>query len=312
MDMNKKRKMRAESNNEKKSQPAGINWFPGHMTRANRKIKEMLPLVDAVAELVDARVPVSSRNPQLLELIADKPRIVLLNKSDMADEKCTVEWIEQYKKQGIRAIAIDCRSGKGVTNFINGTKELLSDKLEYYRSKGMVGKPLRIMVVGIPNVGKSSFINRLAKGARAKVEDRPGVTRGNQWFKIDSELELLDTPGVLWPKFDDPIVGEHLAFTGAIKDTVVDTEYLAVRLVSHLCMDYPQRLAERYKISPNEQPDSYELLCAIGKKRGMLMRGGVVDSERAAIMLLDEFRDGLLGRITVESVSFAGGENAEF
>ncbi|MDO4743121.1 MAG: ribosome biogenesis GTPase YlqF [bacterium] len=289
-----------------------INWFPGHMTRTNRKIKEILPLIDAVAEIVDARVPVSSRNPQLSELIADKPRIVLLNKSDMADEACTRDWIEFYKTQGIKAIAVDCKSGKGVGNFINGTKELLSDRLEHYRAKGMVGKPLRIMVVGIPNVGKSSFINRMSKGSKAKVEDRPGVTRGNQWFKIDNELELLDTPGVLWPKFEDHIVGEHLAFTGAVKDAVVDIEHLAVRLVSFLGKNYPEKLKQRYKISFDEQFDSYELLCIIGKKRGMLMRGGVVDSERAAIMLLDEFRDGLLGRITVESVSFMGEDNAEF
>ena len=211
-----------------------IQWFPGHMAKTKRKIAEILPLIDGVAEVIDARIPISSRNPDILEIVGDKPRVILLNKCDMADEKVTEEWITYFKKQGITAIPIDCKSGKGLNSFKTTVKERLRDKLEGYKAKGMAGKPLRIMVVGIPNVGKSSFINRISGKTSAKVENRPGVTRGNQWFTIDKELELLDTPGVLWPKFDDNTVGEHLAFTGAVKDGVVDIELLAVRMLERI------------------------------------------------------------------------------
>ena len=278
-----------------------IQWFPGHMAKTRRKIKECLPLVDAVAEIVDSRIPVSSRNPDLAGIISGKPRIILLNKCDMADEKITERWINYYKSQGVIALPLDCKSGKGVGGFIKSTKVLLADNLKRYREKGMVGKPLRIMVVGIPNVGKSSFINKMAKNNKARVEDRPGVTRGNQWFRIDKELELLDTPGVLWPKFEDKTVGEHLAFTGAVKDNVVDIEFLAMRLLEYLANAYPSLLEERYKLNPTEFQDYYDLLCEVGKKRGMMMRGGVVDTERAAVYVLDEFRSGKLGRITIEA-----------
>lgn len=277
-----------------------IQWFPGHMKKTERKIKEQLSLIDAVAEIVDARIPISSRNPALSEIISGKPRIILLNKCDMADENKTSAWIKNYKKQGIFALPIDCKSGKGVKNFISTTKEMLKDTLVKYHEKGMVGKPLRVMVVGIPNVGKSSFINRIAGNIKAKVEDRPGVTRGNQWFRIDKDLELLDTPGVLWPKFEDQTVGEHLAFTGAVKDNVIDIELLAVRLCEYLAKNYPNVLIDRYKLSTVEYEEAYDLLCEIGKKRGMVMRGGVVDSERAAAAVLDEFRSGKLGKITIE------------
>jgi len=206
------------------SEAQNIQWFPGHMAKTRRLLKECIGLCDAVAEIVDSRIPASSRNPELAGIVAGKPRIILLNKCDMADPGATEKWLARYREEGLCAIAVDCRSGKGLNVFKSSVKELLADKLEQNRAKGMVGKPLRIMVVGIPNVGKSSFINRMAGGGKAKVENRPGVTRGNQWFKIDSELELLDTPGVLWPKLDDPVVGERLAFTGAVKDQVVDTE----------------------------------------------------------------------------------------
>lgn len=283
------------------SETQNIQWFPGHMKRTERQIKANLALVDAVAEIVDARIPVSSRNPELAGIVADKPRIVLLNKCDIADKYATDKWINYYKSQGIMAIPLDCRSGKGTENFIKSVKTLLAAKLEAYDKKGMVGKPLRVMIVGIPNVGKSSFINRMSKMVKAKVADKPGVTRGNQWFKIDDRLELLDTPGVLWPKFDDPKVGEHLAFTGAVKDDVVDIELLAIRLLEVLGTQYSDRLRERYKVEPqNFEGEPYELLIAIGKKRGMMVRGGEVDTERAAIMLLDEYRGGKLGTITLE------------
>ena len=283
------------------SNTQNIQWFPGHMAKTRRKIKEILPLIDAVAEVVDARIPVSSRNPELKSLIVDKPLIILLNKCDMADPKATEEWIEFYKSQGISAIATDCKTGKGINLFKDTVKTALSDRLKYYAEKGMVGKPLRVMVVGIPNIGKSTFINRIAGNNKAKAENRPGVTRGNQWFTIDKQLELLDTPGVLWPKFEDNTVGEHLAFTGAVKDNILDTELLGMRLVELLAKSAPDKLTARYG-ELNLDADGYDLLCEVGKKRGMLIRGGETDTERAAKMLLEEYRNCKIGRITLERV----------
>ncbi len=278
-----------------------IQWFPGHMAKTKRKNGEILPLIDAVAEVVDARIPLSSRNPDLPEIIGDKTRIILLNKCDMADAKETEKWINFYKNQGVFAIAIDAKSGKGIEKFKTIVKESLSEKLESYRQKGMVGKPLRVMVVGIPNVGKSSFINRIARNTKAKVENRPGVTRGNQWFTIDNELELLDTPGVLWPKFEDETVGERLAFTGAVKDGVLDVELLAVRLLEILKEDYRDLLTNRFgELDFESEP--YELLEQIGKKRSMVIRGGEIDTLRAANMLLEEYRNCKLGKISLERV----------
>ena len=278
-----------------------IQWFPGHMAKTRRLIKETLNLVDAVAEIADARIPVSSRNPELAGIIADKPRIILLNKCDMADPAVTAQWIEHYAKQNIPAIPVDCRSGKGLNLFKSSVKEMLKDRLEYYKNKGMVGRGVRIMVVGIPNVGKSSFINRMAGNAKAKVENRPGVTRGNQWFKIDSDLELLDTPGVLWPKFEDQTVGERLAFTGAVTDRILDVELLAVRLLEILISDYPQLLINRYGELDFEL-EPYEVLEMIGRKRGFLQRGNNIDTERASNMLLEEYRNCKIGNITLERV----------
>ena len=278
-----------------------IQWFPGHMAKTKRKIKEILPIIDAVAEVVDARIPLSSRNPDLHEIIENKPHIILLNKCDMADQRVTNQWIEHYAKQNIPAIAVDCRTGRGLDKFKTVTKETLADKLEYYKNKGMVGRGLRIMVVGIPNVGKSSFINKMAGNNRAKAENRPGVTRGNQWFRIDKDLELLDTPGVLWPKFDDQTVGERLAFTGAVTDRILDVELLAVRLLEILMQEYPELLAARYG-ELDFEVEPYELLEQIGKRRGFLQRGNVIDTERAANMLLEEYRNCKIGRITLERV----------
>lgn len=282
-----------------------IQWFPGHMAKTRRKIKEILPLIDAVAEVVDARIPMSSRNPELKSLIGDKPHIILLNKCDMADKAVTDGWIKYYKSQSIAAIPIDCKSGKGLNAFKDTVKTVLADRLETYAKKGMVGKPLRVMVVGIPNVGKSSFINRIAGNTKAKVENRPGVTRGNQWFTIDKQLELLDTPGVLWPKFEDQTVGERLAFTGAVKDRILDTELLAMRLLENLSADYRELLIKRYG-ELDFDCDSYDLLSQIGKKRGMVIRGGKTDTERAANMLLEEYRNCKIGFISLERA----GENA--
>ena len=284
------------------SEMQNIQWFPGHMTKTKRQIQANLKLVDAVAEIIDARIPVSSRNPDLNGIIQSKPRVILLNKCDMANRTATKMWIDHFAKQGITAIAVDCKSGKGLNKFPQAVNTVLREKINRLKSKGMRNPMMRIMIVGIPNVGKSSFINRISRQNRAKVEDRPGVTRGNQWFTISNNLEMLDTPGVLWPKFDDQIVGEHLAFTGAVKDQVIDIELLAVRLLDFLKKLKPAEFIARFKLEDMDldNTDSYELLRIIGKKRGMLVSGGEIDTERAAIMLLDEFRAAKLGRITVE------------
>ena len=284
------------------SEMQNIQWFPGHMTKTKRQIQASLKLVDAVAEILDARIPLSSKNPDLQKLIQNKPKVVLLNKCDMANQTATSRWIDYYASQGITAIAVDCKSGKGLNKFAPAVNNVLSERRERLKAKGMVNPMLRIMIVGIPNVGKSSFINRAAKQNRAKVEDRPGVTRGNQWYSIAKNIEMLDTPGVLWPKFDDKIVGERLAFTGAVKDQILDTELLAVRLLDFLRSLKPADFIARFKLEDIDLDaiDSYELLNVIGKKRGMLISGGEIDTERAAIMLLDEFRSGKLGRITLE------------
>lgn len=284
------------------SEMQNIQWFPGHMTKTKRQIQASLKLVDAVAEILDTRIPLSSKNPDLQKLIQNKPKVVLLNKCDMANQTATSRWIDYYASQGITAIAVDCKSGKGLNKFAPAVNNVLSERRERLKAKGMVNPMLRIMIVGIPNVGKSSFINRVAKQNRAKVEDRPGVTRGNQWYSIAKNIEMLDTPGVLWPKFDDKIVGERLAFTGAVKDQILDTELLAVRLLDFLRSLKPADFIARFKLEDIDLDaiDSYELLNVIGKKRGMLISGGEIDTERAAIMLLDEFRSGKLGRITLE------------
>lgn len=284
------------------SEMQNIQWFPGHMTKTKRQIQASLKLVDAAAEILDARIPLSSKNPDLQKLIQNKPKVVLLNKCDMANQTATSRWIDYYASQGITAIAVDCKSGKGLNKFAPAVNNVLSERRERLKAKGMVNPMLRIMIVGIPNVGKSSFINRVAKQNRAKVEDRPGVTRGNQWYSIAKNIEMLDTPGVLWPKFDDKIVGERLAFTGAVKDQILDTELLAVRLLDFLRNLKPADFIARFKLEDIDLDaiDSYELLNVIGKKRGMLISGGEINTERAAIMLLDEFRSGKLGRITLE------------
>ncbi len=277
-----------------------VQWFPGHMAKTRRQIKESLKLVDAVTELLDARIPMSSRNPEIDEIVSGKPRIILLNKCDVADDNATRKWIEYFKSQGAYAIPVDCRSGKGLNAYRPLIREVLAEKIQANNEKGMVGKSLRVMVVGIPNTGKSSFINRMAGKNRAKVADRPGVTRQNQWFAIGNGIELLDTPGVLWPKFEDPAVGDKLAFIGSVKDAVLDCESLCVRFLDVMKNNYPDRLTERYKITEFHDLDPYEVLELIAQKRGMKIRGGEADTERAALMILDEYRSGKLGKITME------------
>ncbi len=277
-----------------------VQWFPGHMAKTRRQIKESLKLVDAVTEIIDARIPQSSRNPEIDEIISGKPRIILLNKSDMADANANKKWIEYFKNQGAYALSVDCRTGKGLNGYRDLIRTVLADKIKSYEEKGMSGKALRVMVVGIPNTGKSSFINRMAGKNRAKVADKPGVTRQNQWFAIGNGIELLDTPGVLWPKFEDPAVGDKLAFIGSVKEQVIDNESLCVRFLEVMAKNYPDRLAERYKISDFENLHPYEVLELIGKKRGMMIKGGECDTQRAALMILDEYRAGRLGKITME------------
>ena len=277
-----------------------IQWYPGHMTKTRRRMEECIRLVDGVVEIIDARIPMSSRNPEIDTITARHPRIVLLNKADIADGAATARWIEHFAANGARAIACDCRTGKGLNHFTEEVRRLLADKIALWESKGMGGRSIKLMVVGIPNVGKSSFINRMAKGGKAKVADRPGVTRGNQWFTIGGGIELLDTPGVLWPKFDDPEVGRKLAFTGAVKDAIVDIESLCLDLLGFMVKNYPERLCERYRLESVHGMQPLDVMELIAKKRGMIMRGGEIDYERVAVMIMDEYRGGKLGRITLE------------
>lgn len=280
------------------SDVGNIQWFPGHMTKTRRLIEADLKMVDAVVEITDARIPESSRNPILDELVKDKPRIMIMNKCDYADESATNAWKKYYESQGIMVLTCDCRSGKGINRFLPAVKILLKDLLERRKQRGMIGKALRLMVVGIPNVGKSSFINRMAKTKKTKVGDRPGVTRGKQWVSIDKDVELLDMPGILWPKFDDQTAAQRLAYTGAIKDDVMDVEALARALGELLLENYPELIKARYKIAGEG-----DVLTEIAKARGMLISGGEPDTERAAATLLDEYRGGKIGRITLERIA---------
>lgn len=278
------------------SEIGNIQWFPGHMTKTRRLIEADLKMVDAVVEITDARIPESSRNPILDELVGSKPRIMILNKCDYADDASTALWRRYYEGRGITVITCDCRSGKGINKFLPTVKTLLKELIERRKARGMIGKALRLMVVGIPNVGKSSFINRMANSRKTKVGDRPGVTRGKQWVSIDKDVELLDMPGILWPKFDDQLAAQRLAFTGAIKDEVTDSEALARALGELLQRDYSELLKARYKI-----PCEGDILTEIAKARGMLISGGEPDTERAAAALLDEYRGGRIGKITLET-----------
>lgn len=277
-----------------------IQWFPGHMAKTRRLMADSLRLVDVVIEVTDARIPYSSRNPEMDKLVGRKPRIVLLNKCDAANETATSRWIDYYKRQGIPSIATDCRSGKNINRVIPLVKDVLRDEIAKWTAKGMVGRPIRIMIVGIPNVGKSSLINRLAGSKRAKVEDRPGVTRGKQWVTLANDVELLDMPGVLWPKFEDQDVGLSLAFTGAVKDDIMDMESLACFFIKKLRTVSSDAFKERYNVEVSEEDTDYEILEAIGRRRGFLVSGGEINTERAAIILIDEFRSGKLGRISLE------------
>lgn len=278
-----------------------IQWFPGHMTKAQRMIEDNIKLVDAVCEILDARIPRASRNPDIDRLAAGKPRLVILNRIDLADPDVTAKWRKYFEAQGISVLETDAKSGKGVNGFAGAVRRLLADKLREFEAKGQVGRPLRVMVLGIPNVGKSTFINKVAHRKAAVAGDKPGVTRGKQWISVDSGLDLLDTPGILWPKFDSQEVGEMLAITNAIKADVLDKETLGANFMLRLRKMYPQALKDRYKFDPDPEANGFELLEQAAKKRGFLVSRGEYDIERMANTLLGEYHDGKLGRLSLET-----------
>ena len=277
-----------------------IQWYPGHMTKTRRMIIDQMKHMDAVCEILDARIPISSRNPDVEELTEGKPRLIVLNRVDMADPAGTKRWAAYFRAKGHAVLEVNAKEGQGTGKFPAAVRELLSDKIASYAEKGQAGRMIRVMVLGIPNVGKSTFINKVAKRKTAKTEDRPGVTRTKQWVPVDQSLELLDTPGILWPKFEDQSVGMNLAYTGAVRDEIMDLETLACHLMAYLGKHYPDSLLERYKVEVEEEDSGYDLLIKAGRKRGFVVRGGEIDTERMAKILLDEFRGGKLGRFTLE------------
>lgn len=278
-----------------------IQWYPGHMTKTRRLIIENLKLVDIVIELVDARIPFSSKNPDIEELSRNKPRILVMNKSDLADPYTNSRWISWFEEKGYGVITVNSITGKGISEVDRTARELLKEKIERDKQRGRIFRPIRAMVVGIPNVGKSTFINKLVGKSSAKTGDRPGVTKGKQWIKIKKDFELLDTPGILWPKFEDMNVGMKLAFTGAIKQEILDTHTLSLELLKLLSAKFPDALVTRYKLTDIESKTPMELLTEIGQKRGFLISGGEVDYSRTSLVILDELRAGKLGNITLES-----------
>ena len=317
MDMYQKRKMRQEKvNNENEEEiqnQMNINWYPGHMAKTRRQITEDLKLVDIVIELLDARIPISSQNPNIAEITKNKKKIIVLNKCDLSDDTQNKKWIEYFKNKGLTAVLVDSNSGKGIDNCIKEIENIMKEELELQAAKGRTGRRIRAMILGIPNVGKSSFINRIAKRTTANVGNKPGVTKQKQWIRINEKIELLDTPGVLWPKFESEEVALNLCFTGSIKEEILDKLEIAYKLTEFLLKNYRKKLCDRYKITEDfidktlaqEQPENvniYEIMLEIGRKRGCIMSGGRVDEEKTARILLDEFKNGQLGKITIERV----------
>lgn len=316
MDMYQKRKIRAEkknNNQEEKLTKVVLNWYPGHMAKTRRQITEDLKLVDIVIELLDARIPISSQNPNIAEITKNKKKIIVLNKCDLADDIQNKKWVEYFKNKGIIAVLVDSNSGKGIENCIKEIENSMKEELEFQAAKGRTGRRIKAMILGIPNVGKSSFINRIAKRTTANVGNKPGVTKQKQWIRINEKIELLDTPGVLWPKFESEEVALNLCFTGSIKEEILDKLEIAYKLTEFLLKNYRKKLCDRYKITEDfidktlaqEQPENvniYEIMLEIGRKRGCIMSGGRVDEEKTARILLDEFKNGQLGKITIEKV----------
>lgn len=276
-----------------------IQWYPGHMTKTRRQIESDLKQVDAVCEIVDARIPISSRNPDIDSICAGKPRIIILNRMDLADASATKKWLAYFREKGMASLATDCKTKRGISDFQPAVRSVLKEKIARNEARGM-NRPVRVMIVGIPNVGKSTLINQISGRKGAKAENRPGVTRGKQWVTVDSSLLLLDTPGILWPKFEDPNVGMMLAYTGAVKENIIDTEELACRLAELLWKYYPQTLRDRYGIDVPEDLPGYQLIEEMGRKRGYLLARGEIHTERMSKVLLDEYRSGKLGRFTLE------------
>lgn len=278
-----------------------IQWYPGHMTRAKRKIAEDLKLVDVVIELVDARIPMSSRNPDVDQIVGGKPRIIVLNKSDLSDENANRLWIKYYTASNTRVILANSIKGTGLKEATTAAKLLMKEKIDRLKSRGLLVKTIRALIIGIPNVGKSTLINKMAGRSVAQTGDKPGVTKAKQWIKINPELELLDTPGILWPKFKDEQVALNLAFTGAIKDDILDVHEIGIKLLERLQQDFFKNLKEKYKLEDSHKEMSvYDLFNDIGKKRGCLIAGGEIDIRRVAVLLLDDFRGGRIGNITLE------------
>lgn len=279
-----------------------IQWFPGHMAKTRRLISENIKNVDIVIELLDARIPCSSKNPEIAALCESRPVLTILNKASLADPNVTKMWERAYKEKGKAALAIDCITGENFNKIGDAVRTILADKIQKFEEKGMAGRKLKAMIVGIPNVGKSSLVNKLSGQKKAKVENRPGVTLNKQWVTTNQGFDLLDMPGVLWPKFEDRLTGENLAATGAIKDQILDTEELGMILAKRLFDLYPKEFCTRYKLSHDEiaDLDSYDLLCAVGKKRGFLVSVGDINTERSALMLLEEFRSAKIGRLSLE------------
>ena len=307
MDMYQKRKKRQEmksNENKKETQnQTNINWYPGHMARARREIGEAVKLVDVVFEIIDARIPRASRNPILNEIIGEKPRVIVLNKADLSDKEATQKWIKYFNSKNQIAVVADSNQGNGIKEATDAAYKLMADKISKQVEKGRTGAGIKAMIVGIPNVGKSTFINKAAKKQTAEVGNKPGVTRKNQWVRLSENINLLDTPGVLWPKFDDEVLARHLAYIGTIKDEILDTEELALRLIEELLVNHKRELYARYKIADDFEYDmSYEVMDEIGRKRGCLVRGGEIDYTKVANIVLDEFRNGKIGNITLEEV----------
>ena len=317
MDMYQKRKIRAEkknNNQEEKLTKVGINWYPGHMAKTKRQIIDDLKLIDIVIELLDARIPISSQNPNIAEITKNKKKIIVLNKCDLSDDTQNKKWVEYFKNKGITAVLVDANSGKGIDNCIKEIENSMKEELELQAIKGRTGRRIKAMILGIPNVGKSSFINRIAKRTTANVGNKPGVTKQKQWIRINEKIELLDTPGVLWPKFESEEVALNLCFTGSIKEEILDKIEIAYKLTEFLIKNYRKKLCERYKITEDfidktlaqEQPENvniYEIMLEIGRKRGCVMSGGRIDEEKTSRMILDEFKNGQLGKITIERVN---------
>ena len=315
MDMYQKRKIRKEKknseNNEEKLTKVGINWYPGHMAKTKRQIIEDLKLIDVIVEILDARIPISSQNPDVKTYSKNKSRVVVLNKSDLADEIETKKWVRHFEKQGIPAVITDSNSGKGINDVLKAVQNVYKKEEEKFASKGRIGKSIRIMILGIPNVGKSSFINRITKKNIAQVGNRPGVTKQKQWIRLQEGIELMDTPGVLWPKFESEEVGLNLAFTGTIKDDILEKTEIAFQLLKYLINNYEKNVIERFKLDENiikeilksdeeENDKILKIMDIIAKKRGAILSGGRIDYEKISGIILDEFRSGKIGKITIE------------